>query len=150
MKTKRSLPVQLVISFAAVAPALRESVLVQVQRRLFALGYRWTGVGFPTEPHFTAADNLFINSRLWNPRDITWGSGSVRVDDDDGRVEVFNGAVVSQLAEFLSKAQAAMEYRKTIRGVDVIVTPFEVIVNPTNLLAHVSGVATALQKELFG
>lgn len=150
MKTKRSLAVQLIVSFAAVAPTLRVSVSTQVQQRLFALGYRWSGVPCQTGPFFTTADNLHINSCLWNPRDITWSNGVVRVEDNDRRVAVFNGACAYQLAEFLSKAEAAMTCHKTIRGVDVTITPFRVSVNPTNLLADVSGVATKLQKELFG
>jgi hypothetical protein len=150
MKTKRSLAVQLVISFAAVAPAFRASVSAQVQQRLFALGYRWTGAPCPTDSAFTAADNLYINSGCWNPRDITWSSGAVYVTESDGRVAVFNGADANQLTEFLHKAEDAMTYRKVIQGVNVTITPFQVIVDPANLLANVSGVATALQKEFFG
>lgn len=139
---------QLVISFANLRGQARSIVSAQVQLLLFSSGYIWSNNFWKGDPQYTDADSLHIGSHQWNPRHITYSNGPMGFDSNEGRTLVFDAS--SQLDAFLKEAEVGLVEVRVIEGVQVIVTPDSVYLNPTELLTKLSKQATAIQQELWG
>ena len=143
----------LVISFAGMVAHARRVMSHNIQTNLFKMGFFWSPGGWDGKPTALDSDNLFICSHAWNPMHITHGDGPIRIDQNDGPAAlVFNATTQSE--EFLAAARDAVNnlivFNTIIEGVQCVIRPEIINLNPTDLLARVGQEAERIRKVNFG
>lgn len=146
MKTNRP---QLVISFAALAGSVRSLVSAHIQRELFKLGYVWSSACWNGQPQETHQPYLFICSPEWSPTHITYCNGPLVIDPEDTCNTVTKVFDANDASAFLEAARVGLREERVISGVNVVITPSGVELNPTKLLADVTKQANAIRQELW-
>jgi len=137
---------ELILSLIALAGLAREVVSRYVQTQLFEYGYKWseTKPGDINAPLHVRRPVLRVCSPDWNAADITFCDGP---QYSDGPVITFDA---SQVDVFLSRAKHALVETRIINGVIVTITPRNIDLNVSELVAKTTSDAQKIQRELFG
>lgn len=141
-----------ILDLSTLQGKLREIVSEYVQRELFKMGFEWMSqIGAPKEqlsPRHVGEPILHVHQSVTATRTLSFGSvATARKGDDSLLPEAFGAENVE---EFLAVVRDGLCVAETICGVNVLITPKGVTLDPTELLAEVTKQAEARRKELWG